>query len=351
MLEQIRVKVEIITPMFLSGADQTKAELRAASIKGLLRYWWRALQAESDIDALRRREAAIFGSGGDSESGSSSFSIRVIPETEAKPCREPFPQAASYLVQVEGKTYKTNVLVYLAYGTHDWIPKKGDVLNRDYFPIKSCFDIMLTFMKPIYKNEVLKALYTFSLFGGMGSRSRNGFGSFHIRNRDDVFGPVKEIFSVDHSYSNDNLGCLITQAGNAPYSSFCQGTMLFEDRAFFDTPLEALSEVGKIYRHARGRLEHRHQFEKRQYVGAPLDPPKETFTSILDRHAKPYFIKVAKAGNGYRSYILFLPSQYAAELEVDRNQRPIDHSKHNRMFREVCTEFNAILASKMEQII
>ena len=42
-MESQEFEVEIVTPLFLGGADPNKAELRAPSIKGALRFWWRAL--------------------------------------------------------------------------------------------------------------------------------------------------------------------------------------------------------------------------------------------------------------------------------------------------------------------
>ena len=40
---KIDVTYKVVTPMFCGGADIEKAELRIASFKGVLRYWWRAL--------------------------------------------------------------------------------------------------------------------------------------------------------------------------------------------------------------------------------------------------------------------------------------------------------------------
>ncbi|WP_431606304.1 type III-B CRISPR module RAMP protein Cmr1 [Laceyella tengchongensis] len=37
----------IITPTFLTGTDQTKVEMRATTLKGLLRYWYRALDSKT----------------------------------------------------------------------------------------------------------------------------------------------------------------------------------------------------------------------------------------------------------------------------------------------------------------
>jgi len=42
-MKKLSFMLETITPLFLSGNDQTTVELRAASIRGHLRYWYRAL--------------------------------------------------------------------------------------------------------------------------------------------------------------------------------------------------------------------------------------------------------------------------------------------------------------------
>lgn len=47
--------LEFITPAFLSGADQSRAELRAPSVRGALRWWFRAL------GGTREEEAEVFG--------------------------------------------------------------------------------------------------------------------------------------------------------------------------------------------------------------------------------------------------------------------------------------------------
>jgi len=56
--------VELITPAFLAGADQEAddCELRPATLRGLLRWWWRAMHAGFvDVDQLRRMETTIWG--------------------------------------------------------------------------------------------------------------------------------------------------------------------------------------------------------------------------------------------------------------------------------------------------
>ena len=57
----ITLKCEVITPMFLTGADGTTPELRPPSIKGALRFWWRALNGHLPLEELKKREGKIFG--------------------------------------------------------------------------------------------------------------------------------------------------------------------------------------------------------------------------------------------------------------------------------------------------
>ena len=42
-MPSITFDLETVTPLFLSGADQTIAELRPPAFRGALRYWFRAL--------------------------------------------------------------------------------------------------------------------------------------------------------------------------------------------------------------------------------------------------------------------------------------------------------------------
>jgi len=56
------------------GADGKTPELRPASIKGLMRFWWRAVNGDKkNIEELREEEAKIFGD----TKRKSSFSIKM----------------------------------------------------------------------------------------------------------------------------------------------------------------------------------------------------------------------------------------------------------------------------------
>jgi len=64
---------ETITPLFMYGADGTTPELRPASIKGLMRFWWRAVNGDLSLKELKKQEDEIFGS----TEKKSSFSIKM----------------------------------------------------------------------------------------------------------------------------------------------------------------------------------------------------------------------------------------------------------------------------------
>lgn len=67
-VDRIEVEVELITPMFGGGVEPRTADpqgwLRPASVKGQLRFWWRALYAPSftSIKELWQAEGRLFGS-------------------------------------------------------------------------------------------------------------------------------------------------------------------------------------------------------------------------------------------------------------------------------------------------
>ncbi len=54
-METIKFECEIITPMFLGGADGKSAELRAPTINGALRFWWRAMNGHLPLKELHVR--------------------------------------------------------------------------------------------------------------------------------------------------------------------------------------------------------------------------------------------------------------------------------------------------------
>jgi len=49
MVKKVTFECEVITPMFMAGADGRKPELRPSEFKGMMRFWWRAAKAMDNI--------------------------------------------------------------------------------------------------------------------------------------------------------------------------------------------------------------------------------------------------------------------------------------------------------------
>ncbi|GAB6134915.1 type III-B CRISPR module RAMP protein Cmr1 [Thermococcus prieurii] len=75
-------ELETITPLFMRGADQRKAEFRSASIKGVMRWWFRALAGNyfgNNIAKLREAECRVFGCAGSGGTRRSAVIVEVEP--------------------------------------------------------------------------------------------------------------------------------------------------------------------------------------------------------------------------------------------------------------------------------
>ncbi len=78
MIRQIYT-FEIITPCFCAGADQARAEIRAASIRGQLRWWFRVLGGFKSLvhQPVHKQEILFFGSTAGDEGTAGSLRIQI----------------------------------------------------------------------------------------------------------------------------------------------------------------------------------------------------------------------------------------------------------------------------------
>jgi CRISPR-associated protein Cmr1 len=191
-VKQITARFRVTTPLFAGGATPARAELRATSFKGLLRFWWRALpeQARLDSTALARAEAALFGSARLRQS-------RVRLRLEV--LREPMPLTPPTRLNRNGSGAGNDKDLigpgarYLGYGliqafdskdkeTRQVIKAAGE-LQRPCLPAP--FDLSLhVHLLPGVRDEqaeqVESALILMGTLGGLGSRARRGFGSLSL---------------------------------------------------------------------------------------------------------------------------------------------------------------------------
>jgi CRISPR-associated protein Cmr1 len=161
-METIEATYRVTTPMFLGGADQ-QAELRLASFKGVLRFWWRALawsELKGDMDRIQREESRLFGST------SNGQSLVVLKRGE-------------HWSLTEFRSTLSHGLVYLA-GMGLSKPN-GTPLRAAAAPgLRFTVQALLRDDSQELLSAVVRVLKVIGLFGGLGSRSRRGFGSLTL---------------------------------------------------------------------------------------------------------------------------------------------------------------------------
>ncbi|MEG8945807.1 type III-B CRISPR module RAMP protein Cmr1 [Rosettibacter firmus] len=326
MIERI-YNCKVITPMFLGGANNKEAELRAPSFKGVLRYWWRAMHGNLSIEQLHQNDIKIFGGSNNDNQMKSKVIIR-IEQNNIECRRENFP-LHNKEVEVKGKYINMNILNYLCFGIVE--PRNG--ISRKYICPDSSFKLIFNYDNLSDKQitEIENALLLASIVGGLGSKCRNGFGKFKI-----------------NDYGLDNVEKVIEILNNlktilpAKYTAISNNTKVFKLHQSCETWDKALANLGDIYHKVRTGLEGKHVFNKRQYISAPIIDNKKTMTYI-ERHAKPYFLSVFQnKDNQYEGYIFCIPYKYPDNLHKNLN---------NQAYNKVIEEFNNNLANEMETIL
>lgn len=190
---QWTLNLEALTPIYKGGAGQEGVSegrpFRGSSIRGQLRFWWRATQNTKDLDLLREREQKLFGT------------VFGDGDTEG----EKRARASQLRVRVHGqRSVLVDVLKYVPSKGRGGRGRKGasrdqnDPLNYVLWVEREEHDrtfhehgasCTLQVEAPTeYRGEVARALQAWVLVGGVGSRSRRGAGSLHCTRGEDSKG-------------------------------------------------------------------------------------------------------------------------------------------------------------------
>lgn len=199
---------ELVTPAFVSTADQNAAELGPQTIKGLLRWWWRSLpeNANLTVDKLREREASIFGFAAKEIRVRSNVAVTL--KCESSPFTDQGKPPYTSNLKVKSGKFEVDALEYLAFGPVANVGRKEkDELERAYNPkfndeqtgraktgllLKrpalepgSRFVLGLSWrsgsLSEKQEEQLVRAVAAWLELGGIGSRSRKGWGSVCFR--------------------------------------------------------------------------------------------------------------------------------------------------------------------------
>jgi len=177
----ISTEIELETPAFLAGADIKNIEspaLRASTLKGLLRWWWRRRYFNDNdkinelakklqkpgIETLAELERYVWGG---IKQGKDSYAIL-----------SPIKIIISTIKQSEQTQYIPPA--YSAYGVAAMRVRGQMQSGRKMISVGSKWKVDFIVPNDVIKEELQKALYCLEHYGGVGAKTRKGFGSFKL---------------------------------------------------------------------------------------------------------------------------------------------------------------------------
>jgi CRISPR-associated protein Cmr1 len=173
---------ELITPLFGGGVKTKEADpitvIRGSSIRGHLRFWWRATRGglfHGRLADLAKREGEVWGTvtGENRKPLPSGVSLEVLVLSEGKD-QLPF-------VLNPGANFPTNnpnvAPGYAAF------PIQPNTQDRTLRPVRGGVKFQLKISYPIdFEADLEAAMWAWETFGGIGGRTRRGFGALHRLN-------------------------------------------------------------------------------------------------------------------------------------------------------------------------
>ena len=337
--------VELVTPAFLAGAEQGKddCDLRGATLRGLLRWWWRTMHAGFLTPReLYELESAIWGK---TEQGGA---VRVVVERveNSKPVlydfkdrNRPRRDFAQRHCLGEPPARTTQGLFYLSYGMDDagrrrWFMEPGTnwkirlICRSGEFRRQS-----LTAEKVLQQAEL--ALELSCAFGGVGSKSRKGFGSLRCQRFEEDMGQVLQRTIQAAAVFRQNLRLSNTfspQRATSPALGTGKGWLLFFEQAVPSRDVwHVLDHTGFSYQAVAQQYKHRREKLAlglpRQIHGPRRDPmhrqrnhrpPERLRGPRGDRHASPVCIHLVPTQEGYLVRVIAFPAAFLPNLEQNR---------------------------------
>ena len=297
----------LVSPAFLAGARQEEADcdLRPATLRGLLRWWWRTMHAgHLNLEDLARMEAAIWG---DTRRGSAvSLSIRESGGNSGAVRYDKKKIKQRHLQRSLEKQKVTQGLFYVSYG----MDEKGED-RRWYRPPDDQWRLTLTARPTSWSHDgyqdgpgikisadaVMRqaeaALWLLARYGGVGSKSRKGFGSFADVAVEDVSSPDDCILAG--AALREHCGLKTAAGTGTPALEHRIGPVEVETQWRDDW--HTLDQVGEVYqRFAKGR-----KLEERMALGQPRK-------HVKTRYASPAFWSLARREDRYSVRLLCFPS-------------------------------------------
>lgn len=290
----LTAEFRIVTPMFIGGADQSPSDgIRPPSVKGALRFWWRALNwarycqdGTDHAEALRKlhkEESRLFGNAAKEENGKQLYGqgqFLLSVQSDKLKCTDKN--------QVHQQFASHSAARYLGYGLMEAFGANAGKLERGCINDGQQFTVKLRFRDEV-DSSITNALIALGLLGGLGSRSRHGMGSLRLNSlyqeneiiwnapvsKDKYIEAIQPLLAgtsvaigqPPYTAFSDQSRVDVLLTDNTPYKildGFGHGEMMYRSWGRDGTVLNQPSEKNFAYDH--------HWSKGAQYPGFPTNP-------------------------------------------------------------------------------
>ncbi len=311
-MHQVDFRIKILTPLYMFGADQNWLELREASFKGMIRFWWRALKCCDNYEELKKTEQSIFG-GTSNESSKSKIDILITQKNIniSSNLQKDYNLKWDFIKEERKLEGKNSGLGYLFYSMIQRSKNKG-IRPKSYFKPDGVFNISFYSRDDEALKKSVAAFWCAVNLGGFGARSRRGAGSLTVECvKGNTYGlNFISINCEDRTklirWLEENIK--VAKEIIEPVNEDCKGYSNLSKASFiiskerYETWHEALSDIGIIYSNFRYSCKGKIQSGT---FGFPVRHSNETITKakfndlIIERRSSPLLFKVLKSKDGY----------------------------------------------------
>ena len=300
--EKITATYRIVTPMFIGDANQDAKGITAASVKGALRFWWRALNwgriyagYSKEVDALKvlhEEEAALFGSPAYDNQGIGQSKVWLRVKQPAN-----LQSLIDWPVAPTNRNQSRTASNYMGMGL--W--ETNNTKQRSALQENQSFTLEIVYrhLLPAQKESLLQALKILGLVGGLGGRSRRAFGSISIER----LGNDDYQYSSEDEYVNllkKTLRDIKLSTKYPPYTAFSEKGMLATTTfSATKTAREYHAELASFYKEQRTDIA---PATNRKVFGLPIQ------TVSKKRRTSPLFFHIHPLKDKFIGLALFMPS-------------------------------------------
>lgn len=201
-------EIEIITPCFLGGAEpEQRAEIRASSIRGQLRWWFRVLGgfkslAEKNL-SVGQQEDMIFGAIADNAKGNAG--LLTVREFGSSPSSDVRDDKAMNATIYDDRGY---FLFPLRATDRGKTSHARAVLNPNMQARSPSFNLAIVWRgNSKLKNDFDSLIHVFTCLGSLGFRGRRAMGALALKNPSMTLASALEGFSYSRAIDIRAISC------------------------------------------------------------------------------------------------------------------------------------------------